>query len=264
MTIVIGIKVKDGAILASDCQMIRGADKIPTPKIHQALYCPEEKDSPITGIYYGSSGSHAFVDIALLSKKIFSEQPNIADLLTDDFIHSHSLDEINALADYWYQQSRTSEKSASKKARTEEERIIQYREVKSFIESGNGGAVWDLSRIVLRLSKHYSPDILHIKTSQVQLKSCVVIGNGQSLVEEKLFRQFSETASLQEALALVISAMNSALEYQDKYAGYQLVAVTRSAEGGDIIKTAENLTAHMINPAELVYLDPWFRPFFKE
>ncbi len=267
MTIVIGIKAKDGAILASDCQLTIGVDKIPVAKIHQALYQPENEsieNPPLTGIYYGSSGSHAFVDLGSVAKDVFARAPNFADLLTDDFILSNSLTQINEYLDSLREQSRNILRRSGKgetyrNARREEERMTQYRDVRSFIESGNSGAVSDLSRVVLRLSENYPPDLVHMRDSQVKPVRYIAIGDGKHLVDEELSRRFSESATVHDTLTLVIDAMNNALERGEKYTGYQLVIVTRLNDEKDIIRTAKDTKSHKINLGELNYLDPWFK-----
>ena len=268
MTIVIGIKTEDGAILASDCQLIRGTDKIPTAKIYPALYRPEDEDIDdplLTGIYYGSSGSHAFVDLGYIAKDVFAKAPNVADLLTDEFILGNSLAQINEYLDLLCQQRRDTlrrdgQGETYRKARAEEERMTRYRDVKSFIDSGNSGAISSLNRLVLRLSENYTPDIVHVKNSEVKPIQYLTIGDGKDLVDEELSRRFSDTSSVHNALPLVVDAMNIALQSGDRYTGYQLVTVTRLADGRDIIRTAQDTTSHRINLGEIVYLDPWFAP----
>lgn len=266
MTIVIGIKAKDGVILASDCQLTRGLDKIPVAKIHQSLYQPENgsiENPHLTGIYYGSSGSHAFLDLGLVAKDVFARASNVADLLTDDFILHNSLTQINEYLDSLSEQSRNILRRSGKgetyrDARKQEERMTQYRDVKSFIESGNSGAVSSLSRVVLRLSDNYHPDIVHVRDSQVKPVRYIAMGDGKQLVDEELSRRYSESATVHDALTLVIDAMNTALEHREKYTGYQLVMVTRLNNEKDIIRTAQDTKSHKINLGELNYLDPWF------
>ena len=268
MTIVIGIKTEDGAILASDCQLIMGADKIPTAKIYPAIYHPEDEDidnQQLTGIYYGSSGSYAFVDLGYIAKNVFVSAPNVADLLTDKFILSNSLAQINEYLDLLCQQKmdtlhRDGKGETYRKARAEEERMTQYRDVKSFIESGNSGAISSLNRLVLRLSENYTPDIVHVKCSEVKPIQHLAIGDGKDLVDKELSRRFSDTSSVHDALPLVVDAMNIALRSRDRYTGYQLVTATRLANGRDIIRTAKDTKSHRINMDEIIYLEPWFAP----
>lgn len=272
MTLVIGITAKDGALLVSDCQLTRGIDKLAVEKIRPALYSPEHEgvENPqLTGIYYGTSGSHAFFDLGLLAQNVFARAPNVADLLTDEFILRNPLAQINESLDSLDEQSRTilpadgngdAYWNARKNARREEEYMTQCRDVRSFIESGDFGAVSDLSRVVLRLSEHYQPNLVHIKDSHVEPVRYLAIGSGKQLVHEELSRRFSEDLTSQDALALAIDAMNIALRQRDQYVGYQLVIVTRFADGNNVLRTAKDLTSHQIDLQKLEYLDPRFRP----
>ncbi len=264
MTIIIGIQAKDGAVLAGDCQITNGSEKRPWKKIYSALNRQEEDESGLnsTGIYYGSSGSHAFVDIGLLAKGVFSQSRGAADLLTDDYILKNSMEYFNDLITAREKDVREVLGRRRDSEYHQAEEAVEYatlcRDVRAFIDSAKPGTIFDLNRIVLRISETYGPDLLYVENSSVVPVSCKAIGSGRKLVEHELLGRYSPDFPVEDALLLIADAMNLALADEENYSGYQLVIVKRLGDGGHEIRTALDPEAHAINLREVKYLDECF------
>ncbi len=251
MTIVIGIQTKDGAILVGDCQITCSDTKRRyAGKIDSALNHSEDS-AKITGIYYGSAGIHlGFCDIGYLAKGVFSEEKNTANLLTDKFVLDNSVEGINKLIETKEKEIRAlfgnGRNPKCSQAEKELEQIIHCRNVRAFIESSTPGTMFDLSRVVLRISDNYQPDIIHINNdssvAQVQYK---VIGSGKKFVDEERLRTGLD-ANTEDTLNVVVEEMNRVLTDREHYTGYQLVVVKINGEKLEI-KTAEEMRANDID-----------------
>jgi len=270
MTIAIGVKTTDGAILASDCKMFfnRPRPSCSAQKIHPALHYTEDEseDHKITGVYHSRAGSFGIMDLGLVSAEVFSRSQNVADLLTDESVLSYPLPGLNNMKD----SIETAYRAATRKGKIDSkyyelrkdlEQVTLRRDVRSFVDSTESSYLSDINRLVLRISENYNPDILSMSHNSVTSVLYEVIGSGRDLVGDELASGYSAEATTGDLLPLVAKLLNKALE-DSRYSGYQLVIVQKLDDGVGI-RTAQDLEADKIDLEKVVYLDPWFYPVEK-
>src|SRR3989338_620232 len=269
MTVVLGLQTLDGALLIADCLATNGEETNPKLKIVFGGYtCEEEETSTIklSGVYSGSSGHFFMVDVGGLSIHQFSKAPNRADLLTDPFIlqtDADSFDRQIALLEQSLRDCFTVEQSQRVKKRRQLEQELDAmmfkREIRSLLDSTIQSPAYGITRLVLRISDNYKPDMLQITNGEV---SCVElygeIGSGRKIAQPLLQEKYHSLKTLEEAFPIAIDVFNTVLQNKDQFRGYQLVTVKYNTDLTTIIKTAKDSSAQRITLDAITYLDPWF------
>nr|MBA4405266.1 hypothetical protein [Nanoarchaeum sp.] len=269
MTIVIGLKTKNGAMLATDCYGSDGTSSYFTPKLRSRIHCPDDEllSKPvISGVYYGTSGRYIFVDLGNLSSEIFADAPNLADLLKDEYILNHNLDEFNSLIDSLENKHREIRRTGDTEKNQIYHQLISEinnlklkQQIRSFIESTVKSPVFSLSRIVLRISENYDPDLVLLKDGKVEdIQLYTALGSGSELAYPLLKQRYSHIESVDEALPSFIEILNSVLEDHNRFRGYQIVVANRGVDGRVEIKTAQENNAQNVKLETLC----WFGPNF--
>jgi hypothetical protein len=263
MTVVISVKSQDGAVLVADALVIDGNDR----KTHQKIECGlntervnqrDHLEHPhISGVYSAWSGSFASEYHPPFFLNRLRIKPNLADALTDEYVLTHSIDQINEERDRLHQ------RWSGHPFGDERDSIgtrIQYLDelvtVKAFIEQ-RGISQRDLS--LLRLSDNFSPDLLYVSDSQVEtIEGYHTHGSGSELVEPTLEEGYRPDLTLDQATNLAIAAMNKALEKKDEFRGFHLVRTKRLDSGIDLVETAFDFNANYIDHKQIRYLGPQF------
>ncbi len=252
MTIVIGIKGEGYAILASDCLVTTGQLS------NKVRYAGDASFPLHNGIYVAQAGA---VDASGYWTRSFFEQIGkdsaLVDLLDDSIITNTSFSALNFEREKL--KNRTYSASAGKKNELYGciDEIDQLFKIRSIVEHTKADH-W--SNVALRYSAKKGIDLLSISKARVNSVSYVTDGLGEELVGTEIADAYTSYLCLDEALSVVIKAMNKALAIETTYQGYSLVIVQKQ-ETGFQVQTAANLEAHSIDRETLSLSETIILPY---
>ncbi len=270
MTLILGMKARDGVLLVADCYGTNGgSSRFYTLKIETGLHAFGDEQRQISsGVYYGTAGYYTFVDIGGLARNVFAENEGVAGLLTSKRVLTHTLDALNKEIDVGEQEFRSTRRTddVEKGRRNRElgERIKKTtleRNMRSFIESTLPCGISKVSRLLIRFSSQSITDLLLMRDGKVEVVEMYeAIGSGENITKTHLLENGHSYKTIGEALPIAVEAINKTLQDTTNFKGYQIVLVRQSGEGTLKIETAFDLKAQRLDIHTLEYLDPWFRP----
>ncbi len=261
MTVVVGIKAREGAVLMSDCLVHATDDKTFTgKKIRYGMHVDKNTNRQ-TGAYVASAGwYYQEFDANSLFYGSLGRMHGVADLLTHPFIVAHSIEELNKRSDALRAKLRRQVdlESDSYKELCEEFEMLEYGggiNVRAFIEDRS--AISSRDYTVLRISEHHEPDLIFIHNKKVKtIDDFTASGSCDELVLPYLQEHFAPDLTVNDATALAADAMNIALQKRSEYAGFDIVRAY-SSEGNTIIETSLDEDAICIDVNNI----NWKRPF---
>lgn len=244
MTVIIGMKGSDYAILASDC-FGREAEKLEKdPVLFNKIEYAGDTSTPYrNGIYVAMTGTlNPWQDRGTISFfKRIEMNPELVDLLDDPSVTNTSL------ADFDLQVSSIPLNFASYEhfKETTEKRggIYPLMSLRELIEQTQGKR---LTNVTVRYSEKKGIDLLLVCDGIVSSASCIVAGSGTDIVGEYVTQNYQDTMHAEEAFSLAIDAMNKVLKHEDAYQGYSLVFIQKESDGVRI-HTAASLNARSID-----------------
>ena len=254
MTVVIGIKVKEGALLVADCLVKTGDSSSKTSKIGpDGIYTSNSgRSQNITGAYFAAAGKYYLVDAAYaLSAPFIGEGPNRSDLLSDPILNQHRSDYFERLiAEKDAKLRTTSSRQEAHPLEREIKRLRNYFQLAILLnDTGQwGSSVAHLARVALRLSDNYDPDLMAIDGKITPIETFHAVGKGKEIVNPHLHEAYSPNMNLDRATVLAAESMNLALADRDNYGGYVLVRA-RKVDGLNTVETAADLSA-LVMPTE--------------
>ena len=228
MTLIIGIKTGAGVLLAADC-LIKSAETRNRHKIN-IFGIHRSKEGNLSGMYIGMSGYYYMADTAaVLCSSYLAKGPNRADLLTDPELNERNpeyFQELKARAED--ELSKIDDEQTARLIEKKIERLTNQFELSMLLlDSKTPTPISYLSRLALRLSDNYEPDIMAIDGKITRVETVVAIGRGAKMVESCLAQGYSPDLSLEQATVLVSTAMNIVLSDTDNFCGYQLVRASK-------------------------------------
>jgi hypothetical protein len=266
MTILIGVKAKDGAILAADCLTHRAVvedGKLAltgeTGEILKIIAGLKYDKTGLTGAYFADAGAR--LDYSALDRIIdlMETNPNMA-----DFFVTPLLEYFGIRAGNWSEKIKRYFRNGMS-GETFPNRDNGYNEFDTARLCVNAGRDNDLqsldwSHLVLRISHEHPPDLTEI-TSKGETKSVedyLAIGIGKEYSEPVLSAGYKRGINMDETSTLTLNALNACLKHTKHFRGYQLVVASKG-NGKNYIKTAVDTTARKCRLDSIKWLGPVFR-----
>jgi hypothetical protein len=218
MTVVIGIKTPDGAVLAADCLGTRNEETFVRRKIADCLYTSETGVQ--TGIVYGTAGYYLYTDCGLMK---YDASPTLCDLLVDADVLGSPISDVRkkvyALEEEGWDYTRIEEQRRNRNLWDAKLRMS------AFIENTRVAPAFQVSRLALRITEDAS-DLLLIQDGAVSsVMRYGAMGSGKDRALPVLSRSPLDTVD--DAVHAAAAALNTVLEDGKAFGGYQLVILRR-------------------------------------